>query len=151
MASFRDDLLDVVEDIRSIPGELGLRQFQVWVRTAEWAGSRVGDGAETITDVRLLVGGQDPKVRQVQSKDMVAGLGELNALQFDIGPLTPGYTNLDVIDPPRTSRPSTTQYLVMGPGLPSEGLLCTRVKDNTDMSFRYMVSVRGSGRRKPAP
>lgn len=151
MGTFRDDLLPDIDDVRSIPGEMGLRRFQVWARVTTYSGSRVGEGTKTVTDTRLLVGGQDPKVREVHSKDVVAGTGEMQATEFDIGPLTPAFAGGGIADatinPEHTSTPTTILFVLKGPGLPASGLLCQRVTDGNDHAFRSTVRVRSSGRK----
>jgi len=149
--SLRDDLLADIDDIRGIPGDLGTHRFQVWVRVTTSSGSRPGKGADTVTETRLLVGGQDPHVREVQSKDAVGGAPDLAGLTVEVGPLTPGATSIDTINPPRSGdTAATTLYLLRGPGLPAEGALFQRVEDGTTKPFRYMVTLRAIGRLRPA-
>ncbi len=151
--ALRERLLSSVDRIRAIPGRFGLHRYQVWVRVTTYSGSRVGVGTATITDTRLLVGGKDPHVKEVRSKDIVAGTAELGSAEYDIGPLTPefagGGTLTNTINPAKGTSPGTTEYLLKGPGLPTDGLLCIRVSDDTDRPFRYMVRVRSSGRKAP--
>lgn len=150
----RDDLLPDVDDIRAIPGEFGLRRYRVWVVTTTSTGVRPGmPGAqETRTEVELLVGGQPPKVRNVRSRDVIAGLSEASTIELEIGPVTPefaggGHSPADlVLSAPATATPTIT-YLVKGPGMPPNGLVCRRIFDNVDKPFRYMIHVVGTGRR----
>lgn len=153
--SLRDDLLPDVDDIRAIPGEMGLHRFAVYVRRTEWSGTRVGHGTKSVTETRLLVGGQNPHVREVGrgKEDVVAGTPELASVTYEIGPLTPefagGGTDPDVINPEKSALPGTTLYRLTGPGLPTNGVLCRRTDDDTTTPFRYMVRVRTIGRRTP--
>ena len=151
MGTFRDDLLPDIEDIRAIPGEFGLRVFEVYVRLVTSDGARVGIGARTVTETQLLVGGQNPKVKQMRGKDVVAGKSELEANTFEIGPLTPGFTTPEVLNPEGDGRPKEVYFVIKGPGLPTTGLLCVRTDDDTDAPFRYMLRVKSSGRRKGTP
>lgn len=144
--ALRDDLLPSIDIIRSIPGTLGLHRYQVWVRTTLYAGSRIGQGSSSATDVRLLVGGQDPHVKELKSADIVSGVDDIQAIEFEIGPFTPNYPALDTFDPAQTSTPTTIEYLIKGPGLPTAGLLCERVSDDTSKPFRNSVRVRSTGR-----
>lgn len=148
--ALRDDLLPIVDDARAIAGELGFRRYQVWVRTTTWSGSRVGLGTKTVTDTRLRVGGQDPKVREVTSGDVVAGTPELAFVEFEIGPLTPqfpgGGVSENTVNPPKGVSPSTVVFVVKGPGLPADGLICQRIDGDSDRPMRMMLRVRGSGR-----
>ncbi len=151
--ALRERLLRSVDRIRAIPGKFGVHRYQVWVRVSTYSGTRVGLGTETVTETRLLVGGRDPHVKQTRNKDIVAGTSELEAAEFDIGPLTPeffgGGVEPSTINPAKGTSPGTTMYLLKGPGLPSDGLLCQRVYDNTDRPFRYTIRVRSSGRKRP--
>lgn len=151
--SLKNDLLPIVDDLRSIAGELGFRPYQVWVRKTEYAGSRVGLGARTITETRLLVGGQDPKVKEVSRKDMVAGTQELVDAEYEIGPLTPSFAGGGVsentINPEKSATPTEVSFLLKGPGMPDEGLLCKRVGDHVARPLRYVIRVKSMGRKRP--
>jgi hypothetical protein len=151
MGTFRDDLLADIDDIRGIPGEFGLHRFQVYVRVTTYAGSRVGDGAATVTETRLLVGGQNPHVREVRSKDVVAGDNAAVMQEYEIGPVTANAADdTDAIDPPRVgTTPATTLYRIVGPGCPPTGLLCQKYDDGTARPFRYMIRVKSTGRAAP--
>jgi hypothetical protein len=149
--SFKDDLLPLVDNLKAIPGELGFRPYEVWVRTTTYAGRRVGEGAVSVTETQLLVGGQNPKVRQVKSHDVVAGTPELASRVYEIGPLTPEFPGGGVaestINPEKTSTPTTLLFVLKGPGLPPDGLLCQRVSDELDRPLRTVFRVQGTGRR----
>lgn len=151
--SLKDDLLPLIDTLRAIPGDLGFRPYQVWVRTTTYAGPRVGVGAKTVTETRLLVGGQDPKVREVRRKDVFAGTPESVNAEYDIGPLTPefagGGVSESTINPEKTSTPTTVTFLLKGPGLPTEGLLCQRVGDHLDRPLRMVIRVQSMGRKRP--
>jgi hypothetical protein len=147
--ALKDELLPLIDGLRAIPGDLGFRPYQVWVRKSTWAGPRVGLGSVSVTDTRLLVGGQNPKVRQVSTKEVVAGTLELLSGQWDIGPLTPpfpgGGVPLTLLDPEATSTPTTILYLLKGPGMPDEGLLCQKVSHTVDRPLRQVIRVQSIG------
>lgn len=151
--SLKDDLLPLIDTLRAIPGELGFRPYQVWVRKTVYSGARVGLGAATVTETRLLVGGKDPKVREVKRSDIVAGSGELIEAQYDIGPLTPEFAGggvaESVINPQKTLEPTSVTFLLKGPGLPTEGLLCQRIGDHLDRPLRMVIRVQSMGRKRP--
>lgn len=148
--TLRDRLLAKVDRIRAIPGRLGLHRYQVWVRVTTWSGSRVQLGVPVTTETRILIHGQDPHVREVVSKDVIAGDAAMMSATYEIGPLTPehagGGVSYDVTNPPRGESPTEVTYVLKGPGLPEDGLLCARVSDDTDKPFRHMVRVRSKGR-----
>lgn len=152
--ALREDLLPVVDEARAIAGELGFRRYQVWVRKTTYAGPRVGIGAAAVTETRLLVGGQDPKVREVHRKDIVAGTSEAIDSEYEIGPLTPEFAGggvaESVINPEKTSTPTTIMFLLKGPGLPTDGALCKRIRDDVDRPLRTLIRVQSIGRKGPA-
>jgi hypothetical protein len=147
--SLRDDLLPVVDAARAIAGELGFRRYQVWARRTTFSGPRPGYGPSTVTETRLLVGGRDPKVRVLRSKDIVAGTPEMADATFEIGPLTPEFAGGGVaessINPEKTSTPTTLLFRIVGPGLPSAGILCQRFDDDVDRPLRTVIRVRSTG------
>lgn len=150
MATLKDDLVPVVDAARAIAGELGFRPFQVWVRVTTYAGTRVGQGASSYTDTRLLVGGgQNPRVREVRRKDVIAGSNTFVDAQYDIGPLTPqfpgGGTAESVVDPQRPSSPTEVHYLIKGRNLPATGLLCQKIESSFDRPLRTTIRVRSIG------
>lgn len=149
----REDLLPAVLAIRNIAVDLGIRRYQVWIRIVTYSGSRVGLGTATNTDTYL----GRVKVREKSSKDIIAGT-ELGDIVYEIGPFTPehngslGWTDTKAmapedLSPPQTGTPTEIYYLVKGPGLPTTGILCTRVSDDLAEPFRYMVTVKSTGRK----
>ncbi len=150
--SLKDELLPVIDDLRGIAGELGFRPYEVYVRVETHAGPRPGYGPKTVTDTRLLVGGQNPKVREIRSKDVVAGTAEATDAVYEIGPVTPQFPGggiaSETLNPPKSSTPTTIYYVLKGPGMPATGLLCQRTEDDVDRPLRAVVRVRSVG--KPA-
>lgn len=148
--SLKDDLLPLIDNLRGIPGELGFRPFEVWVRKTTYSGPRVGIGASTVVETKLLVGGKNPKVRQITKKDVVAGSQEYAATHYEIGPLTPAFpgggVDHDVTNPEKTATPTTVMFVLKGPGLPAEGVLCQRTRDNSDRPLRSVIYVHTVGR-----
>lgn len=152
--SLKDDLLPLIDDLRSIPGELGFRPYSVVIRITTWSGQRAGEGTITSTaDTRLLVGGQNPKVREVRTKDDVVGNTDYANTLWEIGPITPAFPgggyNLSVLNPKNDGSTKTTQYILKGPGLPPNGLICVRTEDDVDRPLRAAIRVKSSGRRIP--
>jgi hypothetical protein len=150
MTTLKDELLPLVDDVRAIAGELGFRPYEVYVRVETHAGPRPGYGPRTVTDTRLLVGGQNPKVREIRSKDVIAGTTESTDAVYEIGPVTPAFggggVSLDTLAPPKTSTPTTIYYVIKGPGMPATGLLCQRTEDDVDRPLRAVVRVRSAGK-----
>lgn len=152
MATLRDSLLPVLQKFRNLSVDLGVRQYQVWLRKITWTGSRVGLGTATTTDTYL----GKPKFRRVSSKDVIAG-SVMSEQMFEIGPFTPSHaqpvstpdtlavTPAD-LSPAQTGTPTEIYFVVKGPGMPTAGALFERVKDSLERPFRYTVTVQSIGR-----
>lgn len=149
--SLRDELLPVVQRFRNLSVEFGMRRYQVWVRTVEWSGTRVGQGGSITTDRYL----GRPKFREISSKDVVAG-SVMGEQMFEIGPFTPKHSQPsstpdtlavtpEDLSPLQTGVPTEVYYVVKGPGMPAEGALYTAVSDSSEKNFRYMLTVKKSG------
>lgn len=149
--SFRTDILEAIEDIRSVPGDLDIRQHRVFVVVRAWDGPRVGVGLSTTTETELLVSGYPPKVREMSLKDVVASGGLYVAGDIEVGPITPnhakGGTAPSVYNPDVGSTPSEVYFRVEGPGLPTGGAHFSRVGDSTMKSFSHKLTLRQSGRQ----
>ncbi len=152
----REDLLPAIQGIRNIAVDLGVRRYQVWLRLVTTTGSRVGAGTradETTVDTYL----GKVKLKQPSSKDIVAGT-EMSEGLFELGPFTPehngslGWTDTKALSPAdlspgQTGTPTSIYYLIKGPGLPTDGILCSRVKDDLSKPFHYTVWVKNTGRK----
>jgi hypothetical protein len=151
--ALKDDLLPLVDELRAIPGELGFRPYQVFVRKTQYAGPRIGVGAVSVTETQLFVGGQNPKVREKKSRDVVAGTSEFAEMTFEIGPLTPAFPGGgiadEIVSPEKNSTPTTIHFLLKGPGLPESGLLCKRIDEDVDRPLRKVIRVESIGLAKP--
>jgi hypothetical protein len=152
MATLRDSLLPVIQRFRDLSVEFGVRQYQVWLRTITWTGTRVGLGTSTTTDTYL----GKPKFRRVSSKDVIAG-SVMSEQLFEIGPFTPSHSGSSStpdtlavlptdLSPDQTGTPTEIYYVVKGPGLPTDGALFERVMDSLERPFRYMVTIKSIGR-----
>lgn len=151
--STREDLLPEIQAIRDLAVEHGIRRFECWVRVITWMnGKRVGDGNAVTVDT--YVG--RVKARDVKSKDVIAG-SDMNEQWFELGPFTPEHTaeptatdtvavSPDTLAPPRDLWPAEVYYVLKGPGLPTDGALFERVADDLSRPFRYMVTVKATGR-----
>lgn len=152
MSTLRDSLLPVIQKFRNLSVEFGVRQYQVWVRTVTWSGSRVGQGTSTTVDTYL----GRPKFRRVSSKDVVAGTG-MSEQAFEIGPFTPHHSqpsstpdtvavNPEDLAPPQDGTAKEIYFVVKGPGMPASGALFKRVTDSVEKPFRYTVTIERTGR-----
>ena len=160
MSTLRDDLLDVVDDIRGIPGDLGLRLFTVSVIVVTWTGARpgVGSSTTTVTRVKAGLGRFDVKVRNVSQRDAIASGGLYTDQDIEVGPITPPFVGIDEgnatteLDPPTTTTAREVFYRVTGPGMAStSGDTYEKIGQRVDRSFRYMLTLRKTAQtRVPA-
>lgn len=58
--TLRDDLIPVLDDVRALVDDLGLRQFTVQTRHRSWSGGELGRGTATDTDTEIT---PPPKVK----------------------------------------------------------------------------------------
>lgn len=87
--SLRDDLLPVVDQLRQLPDDFGLRRYSVTLRRRVWSGGAPGLGTATVTDVVLS---PRPRVRQLNSKEVAASGGTYEEGDYRIDRVTPSYT-----------------------------------------------------------
>lgn len=148
--SFRDDLMPLLDDVRSIPGELGLRPFRLFVRTKTWTGERPGLGLSTTTEVEVLTGGHPPKVRELEHRDIISGAPHLKRVEYRVGPIQPDYPlgghTTEELDPEQSTTPTEVLYRLTGPGLPADGLLCEKVSDDFVANLHRELTLRAIGR-----
>ena len=94
--SLRDDLLPVVDQVRGIPGALGIRGTSVRVLRRTWSGGRRGSG--TASDATVADLAAKYKVRLVTMREIASSGGKFEAGDVRVGPITPsdggsvGYT-----------------------------------------------------------
>lgn len=73
---------------RSLPGEHGLRPYDVAIVAEEWSGARLGDGTRSeIVTLILERDGMPPKVRNLDSEELA--LAGYDQATYQIGPITP--------------------------------------------------------------
>jgi hypothetical protein len=149
--SLRTSLLAVIENVRGLAGDMGLRQYQVFVVVKSWAGARVGMGNVTTTETALIVSGSPPRVRALSQRDVTASGGRYVAGDLRVGPITPQHAGggiaESVFNPPVGAQPTTVTFRVTGPNLPATGIDCERVGEETFGNFSHYLILRSTGRR----
>ncbi len=145
MGSFRDDLLPIIDSIRSIPEDFGIRLWTCTIRINAWDGGRLGVGNRLSTDVPLVLGnGRRPKIRELTTAEVIASGGVITAGTYEIGPLTPGIGGgalLTYFDPSYTDvSAKELLFLIAGEGLPTGGIVCKRV--NADILKPFSPKLR---------
>lgn len=151
--SLRDDILPSIDDIRAIPGQLGLHRFRVYRVTETWSSvngrePRVGHGPKTTTEVLLSVGGENVHARQATEADAkhVLGNGELfYPGDWIVGPLTPAHV-AGGYEPAGFdgTAGSATQiwYRIEGDVFPGGSAYFQAIKKSADAPFRITLYLR---------
>jgi hypothetical protein len=160
MGDFASELQGDLDEIRGIPGELGLRSRSVTLLVRTWTGAQPGFG--TLTDTRTVLTNnsypgqaQNPRIREISNREIIASGGLYRDRDIKIGPLTPSYvadlmrpaggvTDANV-DPPVTVSPTETFWLVAGPTMPAGGAWCEKIEEEYG-AFHYFVVVRATGK-----
>lgn len=147
--SLVSSLLPTVDLARGLLDDVGLRPFQVFLRTRAWSGGYVGQGTVTEADTEITVAGtKRPKVVEKASRDVMSSGGAVTQTTYLVGPLTPDYTtggtSADLIDPPLVAGREVL-FVVKGPGLPTNGVLCKRIDAEQFSPFRWMLTLERIG------
>ncbi len=149
--SLREALLPVIDQLRGLPGQLGLRQYTVSVVKREWTGERVGLGynTDTETPIRVDLGSYTPKVQMLSSRDIIASGGLYTDQDLKIGPITPPFVGstldgsaITIFDPTPGDVPTEIFFKITGPGYPTAGAWFKKVAQDVTGNFRYMFTVR---------
>ena len=121
MATLADSLKAIAFNVRSIPGQMGLRTHSVTLVSTTWTGPATGDGTKVVTSTLLTeANGQNPKVRWEHGNEL--GLNALDANTVTIGPITSdfsgGGTSLSMLTGLTTATASTFHLVINGPQYP---------------------------------
>jgi hypothetical protein len=157
--TFRTSILKSIDRIRGIPHRsFDIRPYTVTLRVTTWAPPstddtdiQIGRGTQTDTDTPItLAGGARPKVKRVSHRETVAAGGKYQQGDFRIGPLTPDYLGggltFATMAPTGTGDARTQYYFVLrGPDLPADGMLCTPVQEEADHALHMYLVVRPKG------
>lgn len=144
--TLRDDLLELAEDVREIPGEFGVRLFSVDVFKRVWSGERVGLGSGYDSSEVVLVATFNPKVVQVSSRDIIASGGLYQEQDLRVGPMTPTKVDVSAFDPPVGTQPMELFFRITGPGYEA-GAWFKKVNQLTTRPFRYEFVVRATAEK----
>ncbi len=164
MTTLGTDLLDVLDDIRGIPGELGLRPYKVTVLVRTWNGSRPGVDQSTSTDatsvISVDIGSQHPRVRQLTQREIIASAGMYQDQDMRVGPITPptvggtdppyvgataDHSAISVFEPPIGAGPVEIFFKLEGPGMSPGGSYFKKVGQDVTRPLHYEFVVRRTG------
>jgi hypothetical protein len=132
----------IVSKYRHLPGDYGLRPHRVDLVLAQWNGGQTGEGSEFRDAVRLLEGGQNPKVRWLRQDELA--LGGMPKGTAIIGPITPdfpgGGTPISLLTGSGAQRSDTYHVLITGPQHP-DGASYRLVSTDASRALRYTLTV----------
>lgn len=142
--TLRDDLLEVLDEARSIPDDLGLHQVLVSIRTRTWSSGKLQTGTPSDSVLDLT---PTPHV-----------LGTSGDPEITVGPVTPAYaasfTNPAGGYTPAQLNPAVqagVEYayrVTFNDGITRDYVLQPRGL-NTDRAMRYMLKLRALDRAVP--
>lgn len=90
MSTLRDQLLPVVDQLRQLPNQFGLRRYAVTIRKRTWSGDAPGRGTSTDVDTVLT---PVPRVRVITTQEVASSGGTFREGDFIISAITPRYTS----------------------------------------------------------
>lgn len=143
MPTLAEDLRSLADGIRAIPGQLGLREHSATLLWDTWSGDQPGEGTQTQHATRLLVGGQNPKVRWLSEKE-VATSG-LPTGTIEVGPLTPVVgVDLETLLGTAKGQGDVRHVQIIGPRLPA-GARYRVSQAKADRALRVVLQLDPSG------
>lgn len=139
-ADRRDRYRRIANRCRAIPGQHGLRPYEVDIVVGTWAGEYVGRGGSWSQSETILEQGHPPKVRFVNEEQrLLRGLADGACT---IGPVTPdhrdGGTALDALVPAVAAQ-QTVHVKITGPAYPSGALFAVK-EVKTDRALRWILT-----------
>ncbi len=153
--TFRDDILGDLDDIRGIPGELGLRLFTVTVLTRTWTEERAGLASSFDTTANILVarGAFNARVRNLTSRDVIASGGLYSMQDVKVGPFTPPFLGSDangsaisVWEPAVVGTGLEVYFKIVGPGYATDGDWFKKIDSDVSRPFSYTLTLRKTGK-----
>lgn len=157
-----DAFLSDIDDIRGIPGQIGIRPTSITRRVVTFLGGKPGQGNQTFIDQQLLVGigSQSPKVAQVTDKDAMASGGLYTNQAVRVGPMTPGYAAsifslsagvpASVLNPPMVASGASAEiFFKLSGGGYQFPVWFKRVSDEVISATKYFVVLERSGNQQP--
>lgn len=138
--TLRDDLLPVIDELRQLPNEFGIRRYTVTLRTRTWSGGAVGRGTATAVDAVLF---PVPRVQVITTAEIAASGGTYREGDFRVTAITPSYGTGGYSPTALNLRPSATNKDVTVILTGDEGTIeCGVVEFHFDRPFRYTMVVR---------
>lgn len=136
----RDRLRKLCNRVRTIPGaRFALYTHTVSIVEGTWSGSHTGDGSPTEQETAITHQGQNVKVSWLNDEELT--VANLPAGSCSIGPITPGYPDLDVIAGYDLTAGQTLHVRITGPNHPT-GALYRVTQIQGEKAFHYTITAR---------
>jgi hypothetical protein len=87
-STLRDDLLPVINELRALPNQFGIRRYTTTIRTRTWSGTYSGEGTPTDVDVVLT---PVPRVDVISTDEVASSGGTYREGDFRITAITPAF------------------------------------------------------------
>lgn len=137
--TLRDDLLETVYDGRAIAGELGFRPHTAAIVVVSSSGAHTGDGSRTEIETSITeANSQSPRIRWL--KDDECALGLLPMGSVTVGPITPEYTSLSLLNGANMNPGDVRLLRITGPNHPNGGDYTIK-SISADRALRYMITA----------
>lgn len=142
MSTLRDDLLPVVDELRQLPNQFGIRRYTVKVRTRTWSGANAGEGSPVDVDVTV---NPVPRVRLMSTSEIASSGGTYREGDFMVTSMTPAYTGGGYAPSALNLRPTAQNIEVTIILTGDEGPIeCQPVEFHFDRPFTYWMVLRES-------
>jgi len=159
--NLRDFLLNVANNVRQLPTDLGVRLYTVTVRVTTYDNSGLfnvpGMGVPTVTETPIYLDGYGtlPYVRSVTKQDIIASGGTYQDGDYKIDFITPYYNNIygaggvaiNIFEPNQNpgTQPTEIVFIIQGPEFPTNGALFKKINTYSDKPFHYTLFLRKIG------
>ncbi len=136
----RERLRKLCNRIRAIPGaRFALYTHTVAFVAGSWSGSHTGDGSVSESETAITHQGQNVKVTWLNDEELT--IANLPAGSCTIGPITPGYPDLDVLAGHDLLTGETLHVRITGPNHPT-GALYRVTQIQGEKAFHYTIQAR---------
>jgi hypothetical protein len=133
------DLLETVYEGRAIAGELGFRPHSAAIVIVSSSGFHTGDGSRTEIETAITeADGQSPRIRWM--KDDEVALGLLPKGSVEVGPITPEYTSLSLLNGADMNDGDVRLLRITGPNHPTGADYAIKGV-SADRALRYMITA----------
>lgn len=149
----KPSLREILDEARSISGQLGFNEYAVSAHLTQWSGERSGVGTATVTVTPLTVAnGDNPYVKILSQRNVMLSGGTKDDVDLEVS-LTPAFTidstsggiDLSTIDPVMLPNGRfELSFTVDGPGMAPGGSQFKKLGHRIS-SLTYILVLRKTG------